>query len=62
MLDGGANVGVYTRKALDAGAKQVVAIEPGPENIACLRKTFGQEISEGRVIVYPKGVWTRTMC
>ena len=59
VLDGGANVGVYTRKVLDAGAKTVVAIEPAPENLACLRKTFAKEISEGRVIVYPKGVWDK---
>src|SRR5215471_5553109 len=33
VLDCGANIGVYTRHALDAGAKKVIAIEPAPENI-----------------------------
>src|SRR5262249_42061285 len=59
VLDCGANVGVYTRRALDAGAKKVIAIEPAPENILCLRKTFAQEIAGGRVVVYPKGVWDK---
>ncbi len=57
VLDCGANVGVWTRKALDAGAKSVVAIELAPENIECLRRNFSGEIRSGRVIVYPKGVW-----
>ena len=59
VLDCGAHFGGYTRKALEMGAKVVVAIEIAPENIACLRKTFAAEIKAGRVIVYPKGVWNK---
>ncbi len=59
VLDCGANVGVYTRVALNNGAKLVVAIEPAPENIECLRRNFKQEIAGGRVIVYEKGVWDK---
>lgn len=59
VIDGGAHVGVYTRIALDAGAKLVVAVEPAPENVECLRRNFAGEIGAGRVIVYPKGVWDR---
>jgi FkbM family methyltransferase len=59
VLDCGANVGVYARLALDAGAKTVVAIEPGPENLEALRRNFTAEIAEGRVIVVPKGVWDK---
>jgi len=59
VLDCGANVGVYTRKALNAGAALVVAIEPAPENLVCLRKTFAGEVSAGKVVIYPKGVWDR---
>jgi FkbM family methyltransferase len=44
---------------LRAGAKLVVAIEPAPENIECLRRNFKDEIAGGRVIVYPKGVWDK---
>jgi FkbM family methyltransferase len=59
VLDCGANIGVFVRTALDAGAKTVVAIEPAPENIECLRRNFQPEIANGRVIVYPKGVWDK---
>jgi len=59
VLDCGANVGVYTRHALEAGARLVVAIELAPENLTCLRRNFAPEIDAGRVIVYPKGVWDR---
>jgi FkbM family methyltransferase len=57
VLDCGAHVGVYTRKALAAGAALVVAIEPAPANIECLRRNLDSEIKAGRVIVCPKGVW-----
>ncbi|HEX8985902.1 MAG TPA: FkbM family methyltransferase [Bryobacteraceae bacterium] len=59
VLDCGANVGVYTRVALDAGAKLIVAIELAPENLECLRRNFPSEIAAGRVVIYPKGVWDR---
>lgn len=59
VLDCGANVGVYTREALAAGAKTVVAIELAPEPLACLRRNFAPEIAKGRVIIYPKGVWDK---
>ena len=59
VLDCGANVGVFTREALDAGAKLVVAIEPAPENLECLRRNFAKETAAGRVIIYPKGVWDK---
>jgi FkbM family methyltransferase len=59
VLDCGANVGVFTREALDTGAALVVAIEPAPDNVECLRRNFAREIREGKVIVYPKGVWNR---
>lgn len=57
VLDCGAHLGSFTRKALDQSARLVVAIEPGDVQVACLRRTFAKEIAEGRVIVYPKGVW-----
>ncbi len=59
VLDCGANVGVFTRVALKAGAFRVVAIEPAPDNIECLRRNFAGDIASGRVILYPKGVWDR---
>ena len=59
VLDAGANVGTFTRTALRRGARLVVAIEPVPNNVESLRRTFAQEIAAGRVIVYPKGVWNK---
>lgn len=59
VLDCGAHLGSFTRTALDAGAKKVVAIEVSPENVECLRRNFEAEILQGRMIVYAKGVWDR---
>ena len=59
VLDCGANVGVYARHAIEAGAKLVVAIEPAPETLECLRRNLAGEIAASRVIVYPKGVWDK---
>jgi len=57
VLDCGANVGVSVRSALARGAARVVAIEPAPGPLECLRRNLASEIRDGRVIVYPKGVW-----
>ena len=59
VLDAGANIGVFTRKALWAGASKVVAIEPAPENLECLQRNFAAEIADGRVVLYPNGVWDK---
>lgn len=59
VLDCGANIGVFTQTALLAGARLVVAIDLAPDNIEALGRTFSKEIAEGRVIVYPKGVWDK---
>jgi len=59
VLDCGANVGVFARQALRMGAALVVAIEPGPDSLECLRRNFAAEIAARRLIVYPKGVWHR---
>jgi FkbM family methyltransferase len=59
VFDCGANVGTFTRTALNAGAATVVAIEPAPDVVACLRKTFADELRSGRVIVVGKGVWDK---
>ncbi len=59
VLDCGANVGVTLREELAAGARKIVAIEPAPENLECLRRNFTEEIGSGRVLVVPKGVWDK---
>lgn len=58
VLDCGANVGVFTKFALQRGASLVVAIEPEPLNIECLRRNLAPEIAKGKVIVVPAGVWS----
>jgi FkbM family methyltransferase len=59
VLDCGANVGVFTREALDHGASKIIGIEPAPENLEVYRRNFKDEIAAGRVVVYPKGVWDK---
>ena len=59
VLDCGAHVGVFTSKALELGAGKVVAIDPDPTQVECLRRNFREEIAADRVIVVPKGVWSR---
>ena len=58
-LDCGANVGVTVHEELAAGAKTVVAIEPAPENLECLRRNYAKEIVTGQVIIVAKGVWDK---
>jgi FkbM family methyltransferase len=59
VLDCGANVGVFTKKALAQGASRVIAIEPAPENLLVLRKNLAAEIAAGKVTIYAKGVWNK---
>ena len=59
VLDCGADIGTFTRSALNQGAKLVVSIEPAPDKAPCLRRNFEREIAAGRVIVVPKGVWNQ---
>jgi len=57
VFDCGAHIGVFSRVAVAAGAKLVVAVEPSPLNLECLRRNMAPEIAAGRVIVVPEGVW-----
>ena len=59
VLDCGANVGTWTRTALDQGASLVVAFEPAPENIESYRRNFREQIAAGKVVLIPKGVWDK---
>jgi FkbM family methyltransferase len=59
VLDCGANYGTFTRRALNRGAAKVVAIEINHDIQEALRRTFANEIREGKVVVYGKGVWDR---
>jgi len=59
VLDCGACIGIYTRRALLDGARLVVAIEPAPDNVECLKRNLSKEIADKRVIVISKGVWDK---
>jgi FkbM family methyltransferase len=59
VMDCGANVGFFSRFALDRGARLVVAFEPSTQNVECLRRNLAQEIAEGRALVIQKGLWDR---
>lgn len=57
VLDCGANVGFFSRFALDNGAGHVIALEPSPDNARCLRRNLAAEIGSGKLAVIEKGVW-----
>ncbi len=57
VLDCGAHVGTFSRDALSRGARLVVAIDPAPAAVECLRRNFQPEIASGRLIVVPEGIW-----
>jgi FkbM family methyltransferase len=56
-LDVGAYIGTWARQALARGAKLVVAIEPTPTSVECLKRNLAADVAAGKVIVYPKGIW-----
>jgi FkbM family methyltransferase len=57
VIDAGAHVGLFTRTALNAGARQVITFEVTPLANASLRRNLAREIADGRVVVVEKGVW-----
>ncbi len=57
VLDVGAHLGGFTRIALDRGAAKVVAFEPHPVTAECFRRTFADEIREGRVVLIEGAAW-----
>ncbi len=59
VLDVGASIGLYSLKALHAGASKVIAVEPVPVTVECLRRNLSDEIAQGNAIVVPKGAWDR---
>jgi FkbM family methyltransferase len=54
VLDCGASFGTFTWRALNSGARRVVAVEPGAEAANCLARTFA---GHPGVSVQPVGVW-----
>ncbi len=60
VVDAGANVGIFTRYALDHGAAVVIAFEPEPANAVCFKKTFREEMKSGRVRFAQAALWDRS--
>jgi len=57
VLDCGANIGDFVSLCLKNGVTKVVAIDPSPNNVEAMRRSFASEIASGRVVIVPKGVW-----
>lgn len=60
VIDCGAHIGAFTRVALRAGARMVVAIEPEKANLLAFQRNFEKEIKSGQVKLVPKGIWNTT--
>ncbi len=60
VIDCGAHIGGFTRSALQAGARLVVAVEPEAANLRAFRRNFEPELRNARVLLVPKGVWETT--
>ena len=60
VVDAGANIGLFTRLALDRGARTVIAFEPEPGNAACLKASFQRELQSGQVILVEAALWELT--
>ena len=59
VLDCGAHIGTFAIAALARGAVRVIAVEPAPDNLECLRRNLSQPIAAGRVAVRPVALWDR---
>lgn len=60
VIDLGANLGAFTRTALNQGAGKVFCFEPNPELLISLQLTFQSEIAQGSVEVLPFAAWHST--
>jgi FkbM family methyltransferase len=57
VLDVGANIGLFTKAAVKAGARRVVCFEPTPNTLVALRKNLNSAACTDIVSVVPKGAW-----
>ncbi len=58
VIDCGAHVGIFVDQALQRGAAKVVAVDPDPTQLECLRRNFAPEIEADKVVLVPKAVWS----
>jgi len=55
VLDVGANIGVFAKKAVSAGARHVICVEPTPGNVCALHWNLAAQID--RVSIVAMGAW-----
>lgn len=60
VVDLGGHLGTFTRVALNAGAKLVVAFEANAVNANCFRATFRDEIAHEKVVLIESPVWSES--
>lgn len=58
VVDCGAHVGAFSDRAFREGASKVIAFEPDPIQIECLRRNFTPEIEAGTFVLIEKAVWS----
>ena len=58
VVDCGAHVGAFSDRAFREGASKVIAFEPDPIQIQCLRRNFAPEIEAGKFVLIEKAVWS----
>ncbi len=57
VIDVGGHLGTFTRFAFSKGAERVIVIEPEVQNLACLKRTFPDEIRRGAVTLVEAAAW-----
>ncbi len=57
VLDVGANIGLFAKKAVSKGASRVISFEPAPGNARAFRWNLARDIAKGQVSLVPKGAW-----
>jgi len=57
VLDVGANIGTFSRRALAAGAAHIVAIEAAPDTAEALRRNLAEPAKAGKATIIEKAAW-----
>ena len=58
VIEVGAWYGAFAKTAVLYGAEKVIAIEPVPDTLECLRRNLAGEIDAGKVVVVEAAVWS----
>ncbi len=57
VLDVGANIGLFTKAAVEVGAQRVICMEPSPNTLRALRRNLDNPACADKVTIIPKGAW-----